>query len=278
MGGLVVSHNMASMYQNRQLKINDKKVREASEKLSSGYKINHANDQAAELTVSETMRNQIRGLNRASGNIQDGIGLVQTADGALEETQRILDRMIELTTQAANDVNTEADRDAIKEEIDQLNKEIDHLAYDTHFNQNYMLAEGTPKARPGYFKIQTGSLAYQAIVINFVNASKESLGTDSIDVSSHQKAGESMKAVQDAVEKAALWRDEFGTVWTQLNHAARNADNTAENIQRAESDIRDTNIGEEIIGYTTNQILVNASQSLLAQYNQRPETIMVLLK
>lgn len=278
MGGLVVNHNMASMYQNRQLKINNKRMRESSEKLASGYKINHANDQAAELTVSETMRNQIRGLNRASGNIQDGIGLVQTADGALEETQRILDRMIELTTQAANDVNTDADRNAIQDEIDQLNKEIDHLAYDTHFNQNYMLAEGTPKARPGYFKIQTGSLANQAIIINFVNASKESLGTDSVDVSNHQKAAESMKTVQDAVEKAALWRDEFGTVWTQLKHAERNADNTSENTQRAESGIRDTDMGDEILGYTTNQILVNASHSLLAQYNQRPESVIALLK
>lgn len=110
MGRIVVNHNMQSMYQHRQLKINTENVDKSSEKLASGYKINHANDEAAELTVSEAMRNQIRGLNKASNNIQDGIGLVQTADAALEETQTILDRMVELTTQAANDVNTEEDR------------------------------------------------------------------------------------------------------------------------------------------------------------------------
>ena len=225
MGGLVVTHNMSSMYQDRHLKINTKKVQEASEKLATGYKVNRGKDDAAGLCVSETMRNQIRGLNRASSNIQDGISLVQTADSALEETENILDRMVELTTQAANDVNTDADRKAIQDEIDQLNKEIDHIAYDTHFNQNYMLAEGTPKAKPGYFKIQTGSLAEQAIVIRFVNASKESLGT-----------------------------------------------------QRSESNIRDTDIGDEILGYTSNQILVNASQSLLAQYNRSPQAVVALLK
>lgn len=278
MSGLVVNHNMASLYQDRHLKINTKKVQEASEKLATGYKVNRGKDDAAGLCVSETMRNQIRGLNRASSNIQDGISLVQTADSALEETGGILDRMIELTTQAANDVNTEADRKAIQDEINQLNKEIDHIAYDTHFNQNYMLAEGTPKAKPGYFKIQTGSLAEQAIIINFVNASKESLGTDKVDVSSHQKAAESITMVQEAVEKASTWRDVFGTVWTELEHAARNTDNTHENTQRAESSIRDTDIGDEILGYTANQILVNASQSLLAQYNKSPEAVLLLLK
>ena len=159
-----------------------------------------------------------------------------------------------------------------------MNKEIDHIAYDTHFNQNYMLAEGTPKAKPGYFKIQTGSLAEQAIVIRFVNASKESLGTDKVDVSSHQKAAESITMVQDAIEKSTQWRDEFGTVWTQLEHAARNTDNTHENTQRSESNIRDTDIGDEILGYTSNQILVNASQSLLAQYNRSPQAVVALLK
>lgn len=278
MGGMIVNHNMSSMYQHRRLKINTQKVQESSEKLASGYKINHANDQAAELTVSETMRNQIRGLNRASNNIQDGIGLVQTADAALEETQNILDRMVELTTQAANDVNTEDDRRAIQNEIDQLNKEIDHIAYDTNFNQNYMLAEGTPKAKPGYFHIQTGSLAEQSIIIRFVNASKESLGVDAVDVSNHEKATQSIAVVQDAIDKAASWRNEFGSVWEQLEHAVKNADNTSQNTQQSESSIRDTNFGDEILGYTANQILVNASQSLLAQYNQRPEAIIALLK
>ena len=278
MGRIVVNHNMQSMYQHRQLKINTENVDKSSEKLASGYKINHANDEAAELTVSEAMRNQIRGLNKASNNIQDGIGLVQTADAALEETQTILDRMVELTTQAANDVNTEEDRKAIQDEIDQLNKEIDHIAYDTNFNQNYMLAEGTPKAKPGFFYVQTGSLAEQSIIINFVNASKESLGVDKVDVSNHEKASESITMVQDAIEKAAGWRDDFGAVWEQLARAVKNADYTSQHTQQSESNIRDTDIGDEILGYTTNQILVNASQSLLAQYNSSKDAVLVLLR
>lgn len=102
-------------------------------------------------------------MNRASDNIQDGIGLVQVADAALQETQNILGRMVELTTQAANDINTETDRKAIQDEIDQLNQQIDHIAYESNFNQNYMLAEGTPQARPGYFYIQTGRLPNRAL-------------------------------------------------------------------------------------------------------------------
>lgn len=175
-------------------------------------------------------------------------------------------------------MNTEEDRKAIQDEIDQLNKEIDHIAYDTNFNQNYMLAEGTPKAKPGFFYVQTGSLAEQSIIINFVNASKESLGVDKVDVSNHEKASESITMVQDAIEKAAGWRDDFGAVWEQLARAVKNADYTSQNTQQSESNIRDTDIGDEILGYTTNQILVNASQSLLAQYNSSKDAVLVLLR
>lgn len=217
-------------------------------------------------------------MNRASDNIQDGIGLVQVADAALQETQNILGRMVELTTQAANDINTETDRKAIQDEIDQLNQQIDHIAYESNFNQNYMLAEGTPQARPGYFYIQTGALAEQSIMINFVNASKESLGVDAVDVSNYQNASNSITLVQNAIEKAASWRNDFGAVWEKLEHAVKNADISSQNTQQSESDVRDTNIGDEILGYTVNQILVDASQSLLAQYNQKPEAIIALLK
>lgn len=278
MRDMVIKHNMESLYQHRYLKINTKNTTESSKKLASGYKIVENKDDAAGLCISETMRHQIKGLNRASSNVQDGISLVQTADAALEETQTILDRMVELTTQAANDTNTVADRKAIQDEIEQLKNEIDHIAYDTNFNQQYMLAEGTPKAKPGYFKIQTGSLANQSITINFVNASKESLGVDTVDVTSYQSASESITMVQNAIEKAAAWRDEFGAVQEQLEHAAKNADNTSENTQKTESAIRDTDMGDEVLKYGTNQILVNASQSLLAQYNKNPQSVVVLLK
>lgn len=275
---MVISHNLAAMNQSHQLKCNTKKTADSSRKLSSGYRINQNADDAAGLSISETMRHQVRGLDRASANVQDGISMVQTADAALEETQQILDRMVELTTQAANDINAEADRDALQEEIDQLTDEIDRIAYDTNFNEQYMLAAGTPKAHPGYFNIQAGSVGGQNIRFEFVNASKESLGVDNIDVSSYESAGEALEKVQNAIAKASDWRDEFGTIQEQLEHATRGVDNTGESTQRAESNIRDTNMNEELVNFTTNKILVNASVSLLAQYNSRPHTVLMLLK
>lgn len=253
-------------------------MEDSSKKLSSGYKIITANDDAVGLQITETMRHQIKGLNKASRNAQDGISMLQTADAALQETQDVLDRMVELTTQAANDTNTEADRDAIKDEIDQLNKEVDRIAYTTNFNQQYMLAAGTPQADPGYFKIQTGALAGQSLTIHFVNAGKENLGVDKVDVSSHAKAAESIKTVQDAIEKAAMWRDGFGGQLEQLEHAVRNTDNTSENTQSAESLRRDTNMNMELVLHSTNRILVNASQSILAQYNNDAKAVLEVLK
>lgn len=275
---MVVNHNMAAIGQSRQLRYNVKKMEDSSKKLSSGYKIITANDDAVGLQITETMRHQIKGLNKASRNAQDGISMLQTADAALQETQDVLDRMVELTTQAANDTNTDADRDAIKDEIDQLNKEVDRIAYTTNFNQQYMLAAGTPQADPGYFKIQAGALAGQSVTIRFVNAGKESLGVDKVDVSSHAKAAESIKLVQDAIEKAALWRDDFGGQLEQLEHATRNTDTTAENTQSSESLRRDTDMNMELVLHSTNRILVNASQSILAQYNNDAKAVLEVLK
>mgnify|MGYP001052587078 FL=1 len=162
--------------------------------------------------------------------------------------------------------------------MDQLNKEVDRIAYTTHFNQQYMLAEGTPQAAPGYYRIQSGALNGQAIDIHFVNASKESLGTDKVNVSSHTKASESITMVQDAIEQVALWRDEFGSQQERLGHAVRNTDNTSQNTQSAESGIRDTNMNMEMVLYSTNRILVHASQSILAQYNDDAKSVLEILK
>ena len=275
---MVINHNMPSLNQHRIMKTNVKNTEDSSRKLSSGYRINEDADDAAGLCISETMRHQVRGLDRASSNVQDGISMIQTADAALEETQQILDRMVELATQAANDINTTADRTAIQDEVEQLKSEIDHIAYDTNFNKQYMLAEGTPKAKPGFFKIQAGSLADQSVTINFVNASKESLGVADVDMTSYEGASESIAKIQNAIEIAATWRDQFGATQEQLEHATKNLDNTTENTQRAESNIRDTNMNEEMLSFTTNRILLNASQSLLAQFNTQPQAVLMLLK
>ena len=271
---MVVNHNMAAICESRQLRYNAKKMESSSKKLATGYRIVSAADDAVGLQISETMRHQVKGLNKASRNSQDGISMLQTADAALQETQDVLDRMVELTTQAANDINTDADR----KELNQLNDEVDRIAYTTNFNQQYMLAEGTPKAAPGFFKIQTGALADQSVTIRFVNAGKESLGVDKVDVSSHSKAAKSIELVQNAIEKAALWRDDFGGQLEQLEHAVRNTDNTAENTQKSESNRRDTEMNMELVLHSTNRILVHASQSILAQYNEDANAAIELLK
>ena len=154
---MVVNHNMASICESRQLRYNVKKMEKSSKKLATGYKIIGANDDAAGLQISETMRHQTRGLNKASRNSQDGISMLQTADAALQETQDVLGRMVELTTQAANDTHTDADRRSIQDELDQLNQEVDRIAYTTNFNQQYILAEGTPQAAPGYYRAGTAT-------------------------------------------------------------------------------------------------------------------------
>ena len=275
---MVITHNMAAMGATRQLKTSVKKTEEASDKLGSGYRIITDKDDAAGLCISEAMRHQIKSLNRVDGNLADGIGLIQTADAALEETQNILDRMAELTTQAANDVNTGADRDAIQSEIGQLQEEIDRIANDTSFNGQYMLAAGTPKAAPGYYKVQAGALGGQAINIEYINASKESLGIADLDVSSYDNAGKSLEKVQNAISIAGQWRNDFGATQEKPEHAVRSTELTHENTQSAESKIRDTDMGEETVIYTRNQILVNAGQSLLAQFNSSPKSVAMLLQ
>ena len=226
---MVVNHNMASICESRQLRYNVKKMEVSSKKLATGYKIIGANDDAAGLQISETMRHQTRGLNKASRNSQDGISMLQTADAALQETQDVLGRMVELTTQAANDTHTDADRRSIQDELDQLNQEVDRIAYTTNFNQQYILAEGTPQAAPGYYRIQSGALNGQSIDIQFVNASKESLGVDKVDVSSHQKASESITMVQDAIDSSFQALSEHNT---ELADKIIKGDRDVDNMER----------------------------------------------
>jgi flagellin len=180
--------------------------------------------------------------------------------------------MVELTTTAANDTHSEADRGAIQDELDQLYKEVDRIAYTTNFNQNYMLNQ---ESNPNWadFQIQAGELAGESIRIDFVDATAVGLGIGDkttgslLDVSSYETAGQSLERVQNAIELAAIYRDDFGGQQTRLESTVRNTDNTSENTQASESSMRDTNMNMELVLYTTNKILVHASQSILAQYN-----------
>ena len=197
---MVVQHNLQAANTNRQLGITTSAQAKSTEKLSSGYKINRAADDAAGLSISEKMRSQIRGLNKASSNAQDGVSLVQTAEGALNETHSILQRMNELATQAANGTNTSVDRSAIRAELDQLTSEINRIQSTTQFNTMNLL-DGTFSGATNQMKLQVGALSGQSINFSIANmcASKIGLKKD-LSVSTFTKAGSYMKSVQDAID------------------------------------------------------------------------------
>ena len=269
---MVVQHNLSAMNTNRQLGGVQSSLSKATEKLSSGYKINRAGDDAAGLSISEKMRSQIRGLNRASDNAQDGISLIQVAEGALNETHAILQRMNELATQAANDTNTSTDRTAIQAEIDQLTSEIDRIRSTTQFNTMNLL-DGTFSGK----KLQVGSLAGQEIGISIGNMNSSELGITGLAVSSFSSAGESMTKIQAAIDKVSTQRSKLGALQNRLEHTINNLDTTSENTQSAESRIRDTDMAEEMVEYSKNNILSQAGQSMLAQANQANQGVLSLL-
>ena len=239
---MVVQHNLQAANTNRQLGITTSAQAKSTEKLSSGYKINRAADDAAGLSISEKMRSQIRGLNKASSNAQDGVSLVQTAEGALNETHSILQRMNELATQAANGTNTSVDRSAIRAELDQLTSEINRIQSTTQFNTMNLL-DGTFSGATKQMKLQVGALSGQSINFSIANMCATKIGLKTtLSVSTFTKAGSYMKAVQDAIEVVSKQRSAMGAIQNRLEHTIANLDTTSENTQSAESRIRDTDM------------------------------------
>ena len=275
---MVVQHNLQAANTNRQLGITTSAQAKSTEKLSSGYKINRAADDAAGLSISEKMRSQIRGLNKASSNAQDGVSLVQTAEGALNETHSILQRMNELATQAANGTNTSVDRSAIRAELDQLTSEINRIQSTTQFNTMNLL-DGTFSGATKQMKLQVGSLSGQSINFSIANMCATKIGLNTaLSVSTFTKAGSYMKAVQDAIEVVSKQRSAMGAIQNRLEHTIANLDTTSENTQSAESRIRDTDMASEMVTYSKNNILAQAGQSMLAQANQSTQGVLSLLQ
>ena len=273
---MVVQHNLTAMNANRQLGITTGQQAKSSEKLSSGYRVNRAADDAAGLTISEKMRSQIRGLNKASDNAQDGISLIQTAEGALNEAHSILQRMNELATQSANDTNTTSDRTAIQKEINALTSELDRIASTTQFNTQNLL-DGTFSGK----KLQVGALQNQKISIKITTMNAKGIGitagnNNKVDTFTH--AGTAMKTFQSAISKVSTMRSDLGALQNRLEHTVANLDNVAENTQTAESRIRDTDMAEEMVEYSKNNILAQAGQSMLAQANQSTQGVLSLLQ
>ena len=275
---MVVQHNLQAANTNRQLGITTSAQAKSTEKLSSGYKINRAADDAAGLSISEKMRSQIRGLNKASSNAQDGVSLVQTAEGALNETHSILQRMNELATQAANGTNTSVDRSAIRAELDQLTSEINRIQSTTQFNTMNLL-DGTFSGSTNKMKLQVGALSGQSIDFSIANMCATKIGLmTALSVSTFSKAGSYMKAVQKAIEVVSKQRSAMGAIQNRLEHTIANLDTTSENTQSAESRIRDTDMASEMVTYSKNNILAQAGQSMLAQANQSTQGVLSLLQ
>lgn len=361
---MVVQHNMQAMNANRQLGVTSGAQAKSAEKLSSGYRINRAGDDAAGLKISEKMRSQIRGLNKASDNASDGVSLIQTAEGALNETHSILQRMNELAVQGANDTNQSIDRDAINQELSALTDEIDRISETTQFNKQNLLdgsftgknlqvgantnqkitvniaamnakaigikpvsvgatsgylttnevvqkqkvqagqsaalrkcienramcnatltkystgfktANGTLTAASAVARGSIGKLAACAAQIFAVDA-KAATTVKTPNVDDYQQAQGTITMVQNAINNVSSQRSALGALQNRLEHTIANLDNVSENTQSAESRIRDTDMAEEMVTYSKNNILAQAGQSMLAQANQSTQGVLSLLQ
>ena len=275
---MVVQHNLTAANTNRQLGITTSGLQKSTEKLSSGYKINRAADDAAGLSISEKMRNQIRGLNKASDNAQDGISLVQTAEGALNEVHSMLQRMSELSVQAANGTNDTTDRSSINDEVQQLKTEIQRVGSTTQFNKMNIL-DGTFSAGANKL-LQVGANANQTIQID-INALQSVVGSSlkgDLKTETATNAQSAITVVQSSIEKLSKLRSKLGAVQNRLEHTVANLDNISENTQSSESRIRDTDMAEEMVQYSKNNILQQAGQSMLAQANQANQGVLSLLQ
>ncbi|WP_078579117.1 flagellin Hag [Salipaludibacillus agaradhaerens] len=289
---MIINNNMSAMNAHRQLGINQNFQQSSMEKLSSGLRINRAGDDAAGLSISEKMRAQIRGLDQASRNSQDGISLIQTAEGALDESHSILQRMRELVVQAGNTgTNEEADLQAIQDEIGQLQEELTGIANRTEFNGKTLLNGDFDADSDNSLVFQIGANATQQISVNIENMDAASLGTDDtlniasinvtgfVDNAADEAGGfdETLAIVDAALQQVSDQRSALGSVQNRLEHTIRNLDNSSENLQAAESRIRDVDMAKEMMEFTKNNILSQASQSMLAQANQLPQSVLQLL-
>ncbi len=291
---MVVQHNVTAMNANRQLGITTDVQAKSSEKLSSGYRINRAADDAAGLAISEKMRRQVRGLTQASANAQDGISAVQTAEGALNEVHDMLQRMNELAVKAANDTLTTADRSYIQQEIVQLSDEITRTAESTEFNNQHLLdgsfsnknlQVGSETSSQNQIniciaKLSATSIGVWAVATATASTTVSSTNTSGgqINVMSHSNAKSSIENIKNALVSISKQRSDLGAIQNRLEHTIRNLDNVVENTQAAESQIRDTDMAEEMVRYSNNNILQQAGQSMLAQANQTNQGVLSLLQ
>lgn len=272
---MVVQHNLTAMNSNRMLGLTTKTQAKSTEKLSSGYKINRAADDAAGLAISEKMRRQVRGLTQASANAQDGISAVQTAEGALNEVHDMLQRMNELAVKSANGTNQDEDKNYIQQEVSNLITEIDRVAATTTFNQKALL-DGSFSS----VDLQVGaeSSTDNQITLSIASMDSSGLAIATVDVGSSGAATGAIDVIKAAITKLNGQRSNLGAIQNRLEHTINNLDNVVENTQAAESQIRDTDMATEMVKYSNNNILAQAGQAMLAQSNQANQGVLSLLQ
>ena len=275
---MVVQHNLRAMNSNRMLGLTSASQSKSTEKLSSGYKINRAADDAAGLSISEKMRRQIRGLTQATANAQDGISMVQTAEGALTEVHDMLQRMNELAVKAANGSNQSVDRDYIDSEIQQLKSEIDRVAATTTFNEKNLLnSNQTINLQVG---AETEAKNQIGVALKQMNAAGLSINTVSVKgngTSGETAAKSAIDSIKKALQTVSEQRSDLGAQQNRLEHTINNLNNVVENTTSAESAIRDTDMASEMVKYSNNNILAQAGQAMLAQANQSNQGVLSLL-
>jgi len=280
---MIINHNMSAMYANRSLGVSGGDIAKSIEKLSSGQRINRAGDDASGLAVSEKLRSQIRGLNQATRNIENGISFIQTTEGYLQENQDILHRMRELAVQSANGIYTQEDRMQIQVEVSQLVDEINRIASHAQFNGMNLLTGRFAKGTIG-MQFQVGSNMDQSKLVFIGTMTASALGLQgaqgtnaALNIEDPARANASIGMLDVALKAVSKQRADLGAYQNRFEMAAKGVSVAAENLQAAESRIRDTDMASEMVGYVKNQILDRAGSAMLAQANTRAQNVMQIL-
>lgn len=294
---MIINHNLSAMFASRQLGINNIAQGKDIEKLSSGSRINRAGDDAAGLAVSEKMRSQIRGLNQAAKNAMDGVSFIQTTEGYLNGTTEALQRMRELAVQGANGIYTAEDRQMINYEVQQLSQEVDRIASHAQFNGLNMLTgrfadtssaanttAGSVSGEKTAMWLHVGANMDQRIRVNIATMTAAALGVsnpsskEGVSVSTTEKANISIGILDDALRKVNKSRANLGAMQNRIEKAYDNINIGAENLQASESRIRDEDMANRMVSYSKNSILIQSATAMLAQANQKSQSVLQLLR
>lgn len=270
--GLQINTNVAALNAYRNLTGTQGSMQTSLERLSSGLRINRAADDAAGLAISEKLRSQVNGLNQAKANAQDGVSLIQTAEGAMNESHSILQRMRTLAVQSASDTNTDSDRAQIQKEVNALISELDGIATRTQFN-GMTLTDGSFTSK----NLQIGANQSQSMAVSISGIGSSSLGVGGVDLGSAANASTAIGTIDTAINTLSGNRADLGALQNRLDHTIRNLGVSAENLAASESRIRDTDMAKEMTNFTRSQILQQAGTAMLAQANQSTQGVLRLL-